>query len=409
MAAWEHNPSKEACKVDNLPYKDAGQLDSRGKVLSGIKWLAFKNRSTITRIVVKLSEGGMSMIKSIEMFLHGRSGTGNDIRRSTGVNCAPEINQGLKRSITLNDLEYKWSQERLQSPQNTAVCLFLIFLIIYCVTICGNLLIITLVYHSKNLHTPMYFFLSQLSVLDILLATTIIPNMLHSLLVRTLIMPFSHCLIQFYFFGASEISECLLLTVMSYDRYLAICRPLHYVLAMSHRLCWIMVITSWTLPIFVVLIDTITISKLEFSGPDIIDHFFCDFYPILEMSSTDTTIFQLAVTFLSIIFAVMPFSVIIVSYVYIIITIFKMSSISGRQKAFSTCSSHMTVVSIYYCALISIYSVPNRENFHSITKFLSLLYTVVTPLMNPIIYSLRNEEIKHALRTFMSNLIEGCS
>ncbi|KAM9312210.1 olfactory receptor 10A7-like [Gastrophryne carolinensis] len=288
----------------------------------------------------------------------------------------------------------------LQPPRNVAVYVFLLFLIMYCMTICGNLLIITAVYYSKTLHSPMYFFLSHLSVLDIFLATTILPNMLHSLLVKELIMPLSHCFTQFYFFGVSEISECLLLTVMSYDRYLAICRPLHYVLVMSRQLSWVMVTTSWSLSIFVLSIFTLIISKLEFSGPAVIDHFFCDFLPILESSSTDTTLFQAIQKFVSIIFAITPFSVIIVSYIYIILTILKMSSISGRQKVFSTCSSHMTVVCIYYGTLICIYLVPKRGQLHKVSKFLSLLYTVVTPLMNPIIYSLRNEELKNAVRTF---------
>ncbi|KAM9312076.1 olfactory receptor 10A7-like [Gastrophryne carolinensis] len=276
----------------------------------------------------------------------------------------------------------------------------------YCMTVCGNLLIIMLVFFSKTLHNPMYFFISQLSILDIILATNILPNMLHSLLVKELIMPFSHCLTQLYFFGVTETSECLLLTVMSYDRYLAICRPLHYTLVMNLQVCRIMVIISWILPVFMVIIFILSISVLEFSGPTIIDHFFCDFYPILEISSTDTSMLQLTEKLMSIIFDITPFSVIIVSYIYIIITIFKMSSITGRQKVFSTCSSHMTVVSIYYGTLISIYLVPSKGQLSKMTKFLSLLYTVVTPLINPIIYSLRNEDLKNAARTFSRNFVK---
>ncbi|KAM9312070.1 olfactory receptor 1M1-like [Gastrophryne carolinensis] len=289
----------------------------------------------------------------------------------------------------------------LQPPQNIAIVFFLLFLLIYCITVCGNLLIITLVSYSRTLHTPMYFFLSQLSVVDLLLASNILPNMLHSLLVPNLVMPLSHCLTQLFFFGVSEGSECLLLTVMSYDRYLAICRPLHYTLKMTHQLCCIIVITNWTLPIFIILVETITISKLQFSGPTIIDHFFCDFYPMLKISTTDTTILHLIQKLLSFNFVVIPFSIIVVSYIYIIVAIFKMSSVSGRQKVFSTCSSRMTVVCLYFGSLIGIYLVPTSGHFHKISKYLSMLYTVVTPLLNPTIYSLRNEDLKNAVRTFI--------
>ncbi|KAM9312261.1 olfactory receptor 1M1-like [Gastrophryne carolinensis] len=290
-----------------------------------------------------------------------------------------------------------------QVPPNTKYLFFCILLLMSGVTICGNLLIITVVSYSKTLHCPMYFFLSQLSVLDILLVMDILPNMLLTILAKEVIISFSGCITQLYFFALSEGVEMLLLTVMSYDRYLAICKPLHYTLIMTHQVSWIMVITCWVLGIIIDLNDILIILKLQFCGPNIIDHFFCDLEPILELSCTDTTMVQLDVKLLAAICMVIPFCVIIVSYVYIIVTIFEIPSITGRKKAFSTCSSHLTIVFIFYGTLISVYLVPRRGKSQHVAKFLSLLYTVVTPLLNPIIYSLRNKDLKHGIRKLITN------
>ncbi|KAM5171651.1 olfactory receptor 1M1-like [Mantella aurantiaca] len=290
-----------------------------------------------------------------------------------------------------------------QSPENFRLLCFFIFLLIYSLTMCGNLLIITLVSYSKSLHSPMYVFLSQLSLSDIILATDILPNILQAILMKGTIISLSDCVTQFFFFGVAETLESLLLTVMSYDRYLAICKPLHYVLIMNNRICWIMVITSWISSILIVLIHTLTMTQLQFCGPNTIDHFFCDLVPILELSCSDTTTVQLEVTSLSALFVVIPFFIIIVSYVYIIVTIFRIPSITGRKKAFSTCSSHLTVVSIYYGTLVCVYLVPSRGQSWNISKFPSLLYTVIIPLLNPIIYSLRNKDLNKVLRKFISN------
>ncbi|XP_073479890.1 olfactory receptor 5P55-like [Aquarana catesbeiana] len=289
-----------------------------------------------------------------------------------------------------------------QIPQSIMFLMFCIFLMLYCVTICGNLLIITLVFYSKSLHSPMYFFLSQLSVADILLVTDILPNMIRTVLVKRTIIPFSDCLAQFYFFCIVETSECLLLTVMSWDRYLAICKPLHYgTLKMKNQVCWMLVSLCWIVGILAVSISILTISKLQFCGPNIIDHFFCDFDPILQLSCSDTTTNRLEVTVLGFIFVILPFFTIFVSYSYIIVTILKIPSITGRQKVFSTCSSHLTVVSIYYGTLVCVYLVPSGGHTQTLNKLFSLMYTVVTPMINPIIYSLRNKDLKKAVRKFI--------
>ncbi|XP_040197784.1 olfactory receptor 1468-like [Rana temporaria] len=292
-------------------------------------------------------------------------------------------------------------------PHTATFLVFFVFLLIYCVTICGNLLIISLVSYSKSLHSPMYFFLTQLSVSDILLASAVLPNMLHAILEENAAtISFSNCITQLYFFAVSECSECLLLTVMCYDRYLAICKPLHYTLLMSHRFCWITVITSWSLSFLMASFYNVVISTIQFCGPNIIDHFFCEFDPILKLSCSDTTIVQLVLTSTTVVFGFIPVIIIIVSYVYIIVTIFKIPTITGRRKVFSTCSSHLIVVSMFYGTILFVYLVPRREQSLNITKFVSLLYTVFTPLMNPIIYSLRNKDLKQVVGRIGNNFLK---
>ncbi|KAM5171553.1 olfactory receptor 1M1-like [Mantella aurantiaca] len=281
-----------------------------------------------------------------------------------------------------------------QTPHSLRFLIFFLYLMVYCVTICGNLLIIILVSFSKSLHCPMYFFLTQLAMSDILLITDILPNMLHAVLVKDIQISFSDCISQFYFFAISDVSECLLLTVMCYDRYLAICKPLHYSLTMNFNFCWILIITCWVSSVLSVLIYIVMVLQLKFCDLDIVDHFFCDLDPILQLSCSDTTIIRFEATLLSAIFVVIPFSITIVSYVHIIITIFKIPSVTGRKKVFSTCSSHLTVVFIFYGTLVCVYLIPSKGQLGNITKFLSLLYTVGTPLMNPIIYSLRNKDLR---------------
>ncbi|KAM5170517.1 olfactory receptor 1496-like [Mantella aurantiaca] len=292
----------------------------------------------------------------------------------------------------------------LQAPQNLTFLVFVLFLLFYCMAISGNLLIITLVTYSKSLHSPMYFFLSQLAVSDMVLASDIIPNMLHASLQNITIVSLSNCITQLYFFAISVTSECLLLTVMSYDRYLAICKPLHYTLLMSHRFCWITITTVWSLSSSIVLSYILDTANLLFCGSNVIDHFFCDLDPILQLSCSSTARIQLLVTLSTVFFAVIPFFVIIISYVYITVTIFKIPSVTGRQKVFSTCSSHLTVVSIFYGTLLFMYLIPSRGQSWNITKFLSLMYTTITPLMNPIIYSLRNADLKKAVGKIINNV-----
>ncbi|XP_040197858.1 olfactory receptor 493-like [Rana temporaria] len=276
--------------------------------------------------------------------------------------------------------------------------LFTLVLILYIGTICGNLLIIMLVYYSKTLHSPMYFFLSQLSVSDIMLTTAISPNMMNIVLHERTPISFSGCITQCYVFGLTEAFECYLLTVMSYDRYLAICSPLHYTSIMKQSLCIKLVLASWIFSCLMTSLITSGISQLEFCGPNPIDYLYCDLNPLVELSCSDTSSIQIEETLLCFPVIALPFLVIVVSYTYIVLTLVKIPSISGRQKCFSTCSSHLTVVFIFYGTLIAAYMIPKKGQSQMISKIMSLLYTVFTPFINPFIYSLRNKDIKDSLK-----------
>ncbi|KAM4749351.1 olfactory receptor 11L1-like [Rhinophrynus dorsalis] len=282
------------------------------------------------------------------------------------------------------------------------ILLFLAILVIYAVTITGNLLIIVLISATRHLQSPMYFFLSHLSMSDILLTSTISPNMLDVILKEGAIICFVGCFSQIFMLSVSSITECLLLTVMSYDRYLAICKPLHYATIMNFTFCRHLVMCSWMLGVFTTLIVIILLNRLHFCGPNIIDHFFCDFAPFLQLSCSDTRIVQILSVLLAGLETIIQSVFIISTYCAIFFTILRMSSSTGRQKAFSTCSSHLAVVCTYYGTLMAIYVVPSGGHLFNMNKILSVLYAVVTPLLNPIIYSLKNQEIRKAFKMHLN-------
>ncbi|XP_077118588.1 olfactory receptor 10A4-like [Ranitomeya variabilis] len=281
------------------------------------------------------------------------------------------------------------------------VLLFILLLLIYYVTISGNVTIILLVTRSRSLQSPMYCFLTHLSISDSLMATSIIPNTLYVVLEDDATISFTGCLTQFYFFSASLALESLLLSGMSYDRYLAICNPLRYNNIMDYLFCMKFIGFSWFLSFSVILNHIVAICGLEFCGPNVIDHYFCDLSPLLELSCSDTFVVQIEVTLLVIPMAFFQFLLVIVSYSYILFTILRIPSVTGRQKAFSTCSSHLTVVSMYYGTLLCTYLVPTRGQTLTASKVLSLLYTVLIPCINPIIYSLRSKDMKAAFHRFI--------
>ncbi|KAM9119135.1 olfactory receptor 6N1-like [Pangshura tecta] len=277
------------------------------------------------------------------------------------------------------------------------ILLFLMFLVIYMATVAGNTIIVVLIVADQHLHTPMYFFLGNLSCLETCYTSTILPRLLASLLTGDRTISASGCIIQMYFCGSLACTECYLLAAMSYDRYLAICKPLHYSAHMNIRFCLHLAAGSWLNGCLAIIILISFLSQLLFCGPNEIDHFYCDATPLMELSCSDTHQVILVDFIIACVFTLPPFLLTLTSYMCIIATILRIPSTSGRQKAFSTCSSHLIVVTIFYGSIMIVYLLPKHDTLKDLNKVISLCYTVLTPLVNPLIYSLRNREVKEAL------------
>ncbi|XP_077118648.1 olfactory receptor 6X1-like [Ranitomeya variabilis] len=261
----------------------------------------------------------------------------------------------------------------------------------------ANVLVIVLVGVTESLHSPMYIFLSQLSLSEILFTTNIVPSMLWLVLVEGGKVSVARCLSQFYLLGVPTTAQCLLLAAMSFDRHVAISRPLHYATIMTLRLQLQMVTSCWFLGFTMSFFVYIFLSKLEFCSLNIINHFYCDIAPLLRLSCSSTSSVEMATTMVAFSVLLSPFTFIVVTYILIIRAILKIPSSTGRHKTFSTCSSHLIIVCMYYGTLSSIYIFPPRDNSINLNKGLSVLYTLVTPLVNPLIYSLRNQDIRGAI------------
>uniref|UniRef100_A0A8D0E5C9 Olfactory receptor n=1 Tax=Salvator merianae TaxID=96440 RepID=A0A8D0E5C9_SALMN len=283
----------------------------------------------------------------------------------------------------------------IRDCQDLQIVTFLLLLVIYILTMTGNILIIVLVVLNGKLHSPMYFFLANLSCVETFYTSTILPKILISLLTGDLSISIPGCIAQFYFFTSLVVTECGLLAMMSYDRYIAICKPLYYANLMNDRLCFLMAAGSWINGFLAMSVMMYLMTRLTFCGPNEIEHFFCDFIPVARVSCSDTRKFELMGFIFSTIFTLFPFLLTLTSYTLIIISILRIQSTIGRQKAFSTCSSHLVVVTIYFGTLIIVYSNHSQD----IDKFLSLSYTVLSPLLNPLIYSLRTREVRGALKS----------
>nr|XP_032653006.1 olfactory receptor 1020-like [Chelonoidis abingdonii] len=276
--------------------------------------------------------------------------------------------------------------------------LFGMFLLIYTVSLAGNLSMISLIRIETRLHTPMYFFLSNLSLVDITYSSIIAPKALVNILAERRVISFSGCVTQFFFHAFSVNSEALLLAVMVYDRFIAICKPLMYTLIMSKKVCVQLVAASYFSASVNAIVHTGSLFSLSFCGPNLIDHFFCDIPPLQKLSCSDTRMDDTVHVLFASIAGLSTIPVILVSYISIMVTILRIRSNQGRRKAFSTCASHLTTVSILYGALSFMYLRPTSSNSVEYDKVVSVFYTLVIPMLNPVIYSLRNKEVKDALR-----------
>ena len=275
---------------------------------------------------------------------------------------------------------------------------YALFLAMYVTTVLGNLLILVLICLDPHLHTPMYLFLSNLSFSDLCFSSVTMPKLLQDMQSQDPSIPYAGCLTQMYFFLFFGDLESFLLVAMAYDRYVAICFPLHYTAIMGPRLCLSLLVLSWVLTTFHAMLHTLLMARLHFCEDNVIAHFFCDMSALLKLSCSDTRVNELVIFITGGLILVIPFLLIITSYARIVSSTLKVPSARGIRKAFSTCGSHLTVVSLFYGTVIGLYLCPSANNSTVKETVMAMMYTVVTPMLNPFIYSLRNRDMKGALR-----------
>ncbi|XP_068023632.1 olfactory receptor 6B1-like [Melanerpes formicivorus] len=275
--------------------------------------------------------------------------------------------------------------------------LFVLFLTMYLLTVLENVVILSLIRSNHQLHKPMYFFLSHLSFLEVWYISVTVPKLLVNFLVKGKSISFTGCMAQLYFFIALVCTECILLAVMAYDRYVAICSPLHYPVIMNHRSCVQLAMGSWLLGFLISVLKVTFISQVSFCGPNVINHFYCDISPLLNLSCTGRLAAEVVDFVFALVILLIPLSIIIISYMYIISNILCIPMAQNRKKAFSTCASHLTVVIIFFSATLFMYARPRSIQSLDLNKLISIIYTIVTPMLNPFIYCLRNQEVKDAL------------
>ncbi|XP_037693266.1 olfactory receptor 6V1-like [Choloepus didactylus] len=285
--------------------------------------------------------------------------------------------------------------------------LFAFILLIYMVTMLGNLAIITITCLDFRLHSPMYFFLCNFSLMEMLVTSTVVPRMLADLLSTHKTMSLAECLTQSFFYFSMGSTTFLILTVMAFDRYVAICFPLQYPTIMNGPVCVKLVVACWAIGFLSIISPTLQKTRLWFCGPNVIDHYFCDSAPLLKLSCSDTHHIERMDFFLSLFFVLTTMLLIVVSYILIVTAVLRIPSSSGRQKAFSTCVSHLTVVVLGYGSAIFIYVRPGKGHSIRLNKMVALMTAVVTPFLNPFIFTFWNEKVKEVIKDFTKKILLG--
>uniref|UniRef100_A0A8D1PA20 Olfactory receptor n=1 Tax=Sus scrofa TaxID=9823 RepID=A0A8D1PA20_PIG len=289
-------------------------------------------------------------------------------------------------------------------PSKIGLFLFILIVLIFLVALFGNLFMILLIFLDIHLHTPMYYLLSQLSFIDLNYISTIVPKMAYNFLFGNRSISFIGCGVQSFFFLTLGGAETLLLTSMSYDRYVAICFPLHYPIRISRRLCVLMIIGSWIMGSINSCAHTIYALHIPYCRSRAINHFFCDVPAMLTLACMDTWVYEYTVFVSTTLFLLLPFIVILCSYGHVLLAVHRMQSVEGRKKAYATCSTHLTVVTFYYVPFAYTYLRPRSLRSPVEDKVLAVFYTMLTPMLNPVIYSLRNKEVMGALRRLIQRI-----
>ncbi|XP_004620516.2 olfactory receptor 1S1-like [Sorex araneus] len=292
----------------------------------------------------------------------------------------------------------------LSSQAEQQTLLFVLFLGMYLVTVLGNGLIILAISLDSHLHTPMYLFLANLSFADISSISTSVPKMLMNIQTQSQSISYESCITQMYFSIVFVVIDNFLLGVMAYDRFVAICYPLNYTTIMQPRLCILLTVVPWVLSNMVALTHTLLLLRLLFCDGNVIPHFFCDLAPLLKLSCSDTVINELMLFLVGTSVITFPFALIFFSYICIVRAVLRISSTDGKWKAFSTCGSHLTVVLLFYGTIVGVYFFPSSTHPEDTNKIGAVLFMVVTPMMNPFIYSLRNKDMKGTLRKFTGRI-----
>ncbi|XP_036886230.1 olfactory receptor 2A2-like [Sturnira hondurensis] len=282
------------------------------------------------------------------------------------------------------------------SPERE-ILLFWVFSLLYTFSLLANSMIFALICLDQRLHTPMYFFLSHLAIIDMSYASNSVPKMLANIVTQNRAISFVSCIMQTFLYLAFAHTECLILMAMSYDRYVAICHPLHYTVIMSWTACTILAIMSWSCGFVLSLIHMLLLLRLPFCGPREVNNFFCEVLSVLKLACADIWLNKVVIFAASVFVLLGPFCLVLVSYIHILWAILKINSWEGRKKAFSTCSSHLCVVGLFFGCAMVVYMLPDSSQQGEKNKILSLFYSLFNPMLNPLIYSLRNAQVKDAL------------